>query len=244
MAKDAKPRIRAVLLDFDDTLINMKTAAYLAFNAALQSHGLRAVRFSEMLANWDRSWKEVVKELAPTHQDVEALVDKIGTAYFERFGETHLQSSVLMPGTVKMLKQLRAMKLKTAIVSRRRRRIIEEELDKFTIRPYIDSIVSREDVTQMKPAPHGVTLAAERLQVPIAQCVMVGDSPNDLKAGKTAGTMTVAVLTGPYDIETIREAQPDIIVDQVAELVAVLEKHGGGASPEVWQERTEERDEV
>jgi len=241
MAQASTPQIRAVLLDFDDTLINMKQAAYLAFNAALRSHGLRDVRFNEMLANWDRSWKEVVKELAPTHQDVDVLVDKIGKAYFERFGETHLQSSVLLPGTIKVLKTLRAMKLKTAIVSRRRRRIIEEELDKFTIRPYIDTIVSREDVTQMKPAPHGVTLAAEQLQVPIEQCVMVGDSPNDLKAGKAAGTMTAAVLTGPYGIETIRKEKPDIIVDQIADLVAILERHLGGASPEVLQKRTGER---
>jgi pyrophosphatase PpaX len=116
------------------------------------------------------------------------------------------------------------MKLLTAIVSRRRRRVISEELDKFKLRPYIDTIVGREDVTQVKPAPNALTLAAERLAVPIDQCLMVGDSPNDVKAGKAAGAKTAVVLTGPYPVETIVLENPDVMVDSIADLVTVLDR--------------------
>jgi HAD superfamily hydrolase (TIGR01509 family) len=211
-------------LDLDDTLINMKRASHLAFNDTLTRHGLRPVSYREMLANWDTSWRVVVTNIAPADTDVDKLMTKIGREYFEQFFKIHLEHSILLPGAVKTLQTLRTMKLLTAIVSRRRRRVINEELNKFKLCPYIDTIVGREDVAQVKPAPNALTLAAERLAVPIDQCLMVGDSPNDVKAGKAAGAKTAAVLTGPYPVEKIVLENPDVVVDSIADLVTVLDR--------------------
>jgi HAD superfamily hydrolase (TIGR01509 family) len=216
-------QVRAIFLDLDDTLINMKRASHIAFNDTLTRHGLRPVSYREMLANWDTSWRVVVTNIAPANTDVDSLMTEVGREYFEKFFKIHLEHSTLMPGAVKTLQTLRTMKLLTAIVSRRRRRVIKEELDKFKLRPYIDTIVGREDVAQVKPAPNALTLAAERLAVPIEQCLMVGDSPNDVKAGKAAGAKTAAVLTGPYPVETILIENPDVVVDSIADLVTVLD---------------------
>jgi HAD superfamily hydrolase (TIGR01509 family) len=177
-----------------------------------------------MLTNWDTSWRVVVTNLAPDNMDIDRLMTEIGNEYFKKFFEIHLEHSTLMPGAVKTLQTLRTLKLLTAIVSRRRRRVINEELDKFELRPYIDTIVGREDVAQVKPAPNALTLAAERLTAPIEECLMVGDSPNDVKAGKAAGAKTAAVLTGPYAVETILAEEPDVVVDSIADLVTVLDR--------------------
>jgi len=220
----SRPQIKAIFLDLDDTLINMKRASHFAFNETLTRHGLRRVSYQEMLANWDTSWRVVVTNLAPDNTDVDKLVTDIGKEYFEMFFKIHLEHSTLMTGAVTTLQTLRTMKLLTAIVSRRRLRVINEELDKFKLRQYLDTIVGREDVTQVKPAPNALTLAAERLTVPIAQCLMVGDSPNDVKAGKAAGAKTAAVLTGPYALETILTEKPDVVVDSIADLVTALDR--------------------
>jgi HAD superfamily hydrolase (TIGR01509 family) len=224
MVKVSRPQVRAIFLDLDDTLINMKRASHLAFNDTLTRHGLSPVSYREMLANWDTSWRVVVTNLAPDNMDIDRLITEIGKEYFEKFFEIHLEHSTLMPGADKTLQTLRTMKLLTAIVSRRRRRVINEELDKFELRPYIDTIVGREDVAQVKPAPNALTLAAERLTASIEQCLMVGDSPNDVKAGKAAGAKTAAVLTGPYAVETILAEKPDVVVDSIADLVTVLDR--------------------
>jgi HAD superfamily hydrolase (TIGR01509 family) len=215
-------QVRAIFLDLDDTLINMKRASHIAFNDTLRRHGLRPVSYREMLANWDTSWRVVVTNLAPNYMNVENIMTEIGKEYFEKFFKIHLEHSTLLPGAVKTLQTLRTMKLLTAIVSRRRRKIIHEELCKFELYPYIDIIVGREDVTQMKPAPNALSLAVERLMVPIDQCLMVGDSPNDVKAGKAAGAKTAVVLTGPYSMETILAENPDVVVDSIEDLVTVL----------------------
>ena len=222
MVNVSRLQIRAIFLDLDDTLINMKRASHFAFNDTLTRHGLRPISYREMLANWDTSWRAVVTNLVPDNMDVDKLMTEIGKEYFETFFKIHLEHSTLMPGAVTTLQTLRTMKLLTAIVSRRRHRVINEELDKFQLSSYFDTIVGREDVALLKPAPNALTLAAERLTIPIEQCLMIGDSPNDVKAGKAAGTKTVAVLTGPYAVETILIEKPDVVVDSILDLVTVL----------------------
>ncbi len=222
MGTELRPRIQAIFLDLDDTLINMKRASHIAFNDALTRHGLRPISYREMLANWDANWRVTVTKQASDHPDVERLLTAIGTAYFETFFAIHVQHSTLMPGAATTLHALRRMQLLTAIVSRRRQQVIQAQLDKFQLHPYIYTIVGREDVAQMKPAPDALLVAAQRLGVPIDQCLMVGDSPNDIQAGKAAGAKTAAVLTGPYPRATIDTEHPDVVLATIGDLVAVL----------------------
>ena len=222
MGTESRPRIRAIFLDLDDTLINMKRASHIAFNAALTRHGLQPVSYREMLANWDVNWRVTVTKQAPDHSDVERLLAAIGKEYFETFFAIHVQYSTLMPDAATTLHALRRMQLFTAIVSRRRQQVIQAQLDKFQLRSYVDLVVGREDVTQMKPAPDALLVAAERLAVPIDQCLMVGDSPNDIQAGKAAGAKTAAVLTGPYTRATIDAEYPDIVLATIGDLATVL----------------------
>jgi phosphoglycolate phosphatase-like HAD superfamily hydrolase len=51
---------------------------------------------------------------------------------------------------------------------------------------------------------------------------MVGDSPNDVRAGRALGAITVAVGYGLTPTETLCRAEPDHFVDSVAELADLL----------------------
>jgi HAD superfamily hydrolase (TIGR01549 family) len=207
MVENIFSQIKAVLLDFDDTIIDLKKASFLSFNYALKKHDLRSVSYKEMLANWEKSRGE--------YRD---LLVAVGEEYHHRFDKIHLQYSTLIPGTVEVLKKLKEMKIMTAIVSRRPRKIIEEELDKFNIKQYIDIIVGREDVTNLKPAPDALILVANMLNVLIEHCLVVGDSPNDIKASKAVRAKSVAVLTGYQSKINILEQKPDIVLNSIADL--------------------------
>lgn len=217
-----KKNIKAVLLDFDDTLIDMRDASYFAFNDVLRKYGLRTVSFKEMLANWDTSWREYISGLAPKDVDIDSLMPTIGREYMEGFGRIHLKYSKILPGAPEVLKGLNEMGILVAIVSRRSRRVIEEELDKFNLRQYISCIVGRESVKKQKPAPDAFLLAAEILGVPIGQCFAVGDSPSDIRAGKASGAKTVAVLTGPYEQNNVLNEEPDLVLDSIVDLLDVV----------------------
>lgn len=55
--------------------------------------------------------------------------------------------------------------------------------------------VTSEDVTRGKPAPDGYLLAARRLGVGPARCLVVEDAPPGIEAGRAAGARVLAVAT-------------------------------------------------
>ena len=65
------------------------------------------------------------------------------------------------------------------------------------------------------------------LKSPPEKTVMVGDSPEDIKAGKKANTKTVALLTGVGQRyrSTFEIMKPDYIIESVNQLPAIIKKN-------------------
>lgn len=59
---------------------------------------------------------------------------------------------------------------------------------------------------------------AKALDVQTSDCIIVGDSINDVKAGKAAGIKTVAVLSGLFSREDFTKEHPDLIIKDAAAL--------------------------
>jgi phosphoglycolate phosphatase-like HAD superfamily hydrolase len=57
----------------------------------------------------------------------------------------------------------------------------------------------------------------------MCECVVVGDSVADIKAGKNAGIKTVAVLSGIFSREELESEKPDLIIENVNKLPDFLE---------------------
>jgi phosphoglycolate phosphatase len=60
------------------------------------------------------------------------------------------------------------------------------------------------------------------MDVQMCDCVIVGDSTVDVKAGKAAGSKTVAVLSGLYSREELAQANPDFIIEKITELPRII----------------------
>lgn len=55
------------------------------------------------------------------------------------------------------------------------------------------------------------------------ECVVVGDTVSDVRAGKAAGAETIAVLAGAGKYDALLREGPDVVINSVAELVTILE---------------------
>jgi HAD superfamily hydrolase (TIGR01509 family) len=87
----------------------------------------------------------------------------------------------------------------------------------------IDTLVTNDDSPLPKPAPDAVLECCRRLSVRPGQSLFVGDTSVDIRAGKAAGTMTAAVLTGFDSRETLSHDAPDVILNQVADLAGMVD---------------------
>jgi phosphoglycolate phosphatase len=59
-----------------------------------------------------------------------------------------------------------------------------------------DFVIGSDSGFGAKPQAAPLLALADKMDIPAAACVMVGDSAHDLRAGRAAGMRTVAVLTG------------------------------------------------
>ena len=139
-------------------------------------------------------------------------------AILERHEMEAAQLSELNPGARLLLEELRRRTIVTGIITRNSAASVDVVLRRhgltFTV------IVCREDAPP-KPAPEGLLMALQRVNVAPREAVYVGDHPIDLAAGKAAGTRTIWVTNGR---EAASEPQADFVVSGLAEIVPLLEQ--------------------
>ena len=92
------------------------------------------------------------------------------------------------------------------------------ELQQFSLAKYFSHIVTAMDTHKPKPSPEALIKTVKALDVNMCDCVIVGDSVVDVRAGKAAGAKTVAVLSGLYSRSELAGEHPDLILRDVTQL--------------------------
>lgn len=106
----------------------------------------------------------------------------------------------LMPGVIEILDLLDSLGIRKAIATSARRKSLEIILDPFDLIRRFDVVVTKEEVPAEKPHPGGFLLAAEKLGVDPAECVVIEDSPRGVLAAHRAGMKCIAIpTTSTYD---------------------------------------------
>jgi HAD superfamily hydrolase (TIGR01509 family) len=93
---------------------------------------------------------------------------------------------------------------------------VEHYLDLLDARDLADAWTTSADVERTKPEPDLVQAAMEKAGG--GDGVMVGDTPWDVKAAERAGIRTVAVLTGGFSEQEVRDAGAVAVFESIAEL--------------------------
>ena len=79
-------------------------------------------------------------------------------------------------------------------------------LQALNLEQTLDVVLTREDVERPKPDPEIYRMAAEKLEVPPQECLVLEDSPNGVRAGVAAGMNVVAVAT-PFTVAGLHSSQ-------------------------------------
>ncbi len=110
-----------------------------------------------------------------------------------------------------------------AIVTTRSRYHIDQFCQQFsTLAPIIKVTCGLQDTRRLKPHPAPVQLAASRLGVPVANCLMVGDTAVDVKAARRAGAWSIGVLCGFGQRKELNRAGAHVILESTAQVADLL----------------------
>ena len=182
----------AVLFDFDGVLVDTEWAIYQAWLRTFQAHGhdLPLEVYTHCIGSDFATWSP------KTH-----LEELSGLAFDWHDLDARRQQEILrdlsgegtMPGVIGLLEQLTRSGIRRAVVSSSSHQWVEGWLEKLAFADHFETVVCRGDAPQIKPAPDLYLEAAKRLGLPPADCLVIEDSLNGMKAANAAG-MTVWIV--------------------------------------------------
>jgi len=131
---------------------------------------------------------------------------------------------VPLEGVEEVLNTLQSRGYKMALVTNAGDKTVARAKKKLSILNSFDVLVTRNTVKRIKPDPEPLLYACKVLNKHPETCVMIGDFPQDIQAGKETGTKTVAILgvNGKYTKESIRKLEPDVTLSSIGELLPLF----------------------
>jgi HAD superfamily hydrolase (TIGR01549 family) len=203
----------AAILDVDGTLVDSNYQHTLAWYRALRQHG-------QVLPVWrihrgiGMGGDQLVRELCG-----DAVEDELGEDI--RAAEKALYMAVIeevepLAGARELMEDLKRAGRRIVLASSAKPDEIEHYLDLLDARGLADAWTSAGDVERTKPEPDLVESALEKIGG--GEAVMVGDSTWDCKAAGNAGVATIAVLTGGFSEQELKEAGAVTVYRSIEEL--------------------------
>lgn len=212
-------KIKGIFLDLDGTIVD-STGAYIeAARIAFQAMGKKTPKTKVLL--------EIPKRI-----EQHLTINDITYGNTKEFLQVYLKTyySVTEVKTKPMLNvsetlQTLSEKAKLALITMRHcpNQVIQKELDYFGIAKYFTHIVTAMDTSKPKPSPEALIRCVEALDLEMCDCIIAGDSVNDVRAGKAADARTVAVLSGLFGREELVKECPDLILPDVSVLPEFIE---------------------
>ena len=212
-------KIKGVFLDLDGTIVD-STEAYLeAARIAFQAVGQTPPERKTAL-EIPRRLEKGLKISDITNGDSKKFL----SVYLKTYYSVTEQKTKLIPNVSCTLETL-SKKYKLALITMRHvnNQTVLKELEFFGISKYFTHIVTALDTSKPKPSPEALINCVKALDIEICNCIIAGDSVNDIRAGKAAGARTVAVLSGLFQCEELVKEQPDFILNDVTGLPKCIE---------------------
>ncbi len=197
---------QAVLFDLDGTLVESTFFIERLWQDWGMQHGVIPQRMSEVMHG--RPAVEIINIVAP-HVSVKDEIYALETNEISRMDGMRTYA-----GAKELLSSLPPKQW--AIVTSGSLRVATARLN-YAKLPKPDVFITADDIKAGKPAPDAYLLAAKRLRVHPADCVVVEDAPTGIQAGKSAG-MKVIGIASSHSKEELQQA--DVVVQQLADIKA------------------------
>lgn len=239
MSPEPTPKVKAVLFDLDETLIDGHAGLKATHNAVAKRLRHYLVRCGAKVSeeriraklralddrmnvttnyNRDAWWPVLLGEIDPKQKIPRQLVKELTHLYWT----TYAGKSEPYPDAEPTLVYLKGKGYKLGLVTDTdgKKGWKKRRIKRFQFAAFFDTIViSGEDTTGTKPDSEPFLLAASKLGLRASECVFVGDKPfTDIKGAKAAGMRTILLKRRDWDIGE----RADFTIKSLAELPRVL----------------------
>jgi len=216
---------KAVLFDLDGTLEDTMEAAYKTIENLRAIFGYGTAPSEEVLPvvcemNHRDAILTYLPEEVKRHGDSQSFAFRYVRWSHERFRKKHARP---IPGAIECLFELKDMGIRLALVTNNSEDAVIGYLDKYILHDIFDAHVSG-DLGLRKAEAIKFVLAKLEVQE-IGNCLYVGDTANDIREGRQAGILAVAVLSGAQSLRLLQAENPFAILNNVSELLTLIKAY-------------------
>ncbi|MCC6063544.1 MAG: HAD-IA family hydrolase [Thermocrinis sp.] len=206
--------VRLVIFDLDGTLIDSAEDIALHVGRVYRELKGRDVPADEVKKNIGDGARSLLANFFQGQELEEAL---------ERFLHYYISEPVIhtkpYEGVMETLEGLKERGILLAVATNKPHAITLEVLKRLKMLHYFDEVLGADLLPEKKPSPLPLLEIAKRLEVPPELGLMVGDSENDILAGRRAGMLTAHARWG-YKAP---QSPPDYHLDHPKELLHLID---------------------
>jgi|YNPNPStandDraft_1061719.scaffolds.fasta_scaffold02755_9 HAD superfamily hydrolase (TIGR01509 family) len=191
----------AILFDMDGVLVDSLDSWWLSLNNAMKMYTDNEITREEFIKTyWGHDLRDNLKR---------AGLDPRIVQFCNMIYSDYIYAVRLYPDTKPTLKRLHGYR--KGVITNTPRDCAKQILSKFDIDYYFDIVVTSDEVKIGKPDPEIIYKACSSLNVEPAKVIVVGDTVNDVKAGRAAGCTVVGVnVDADVTIRSLSEL-PDLL---------------------------------
>ena len=202
---------RAVIFYFDGTIIDTEQHIFETINRHLKEVGAELIStefYRQTIGGSDDVLKDYLNQ----------VVGQEGT---ERvYQDVHESSTELeiFPEIHSLMKQLKQRHIPMAIATSSYRRDIQPAFDQLGLEDYIEVIIGKEDVDEVKPSPELYLRAVQALNYNPVNCLAIEDSTNGAEAATLAGLDVIVQtnqMTSAHDFSSFNYVGKDMSADDI-----------------------------
>jgi phosphoglycolate phosphatase len=216
-------KFKALLFDLDGTLVNSRADITNSVNFTLREIGETTLPDETIHGFIGEGVRlllgRALNEIRQT-QVGEAEIDAALAVYQRQYHAHLLDNTTLYPEVIETLEHF--AHLPKAIVTNKPYGFTMPLLEGLNLLPHFKVVLGGDSLVTRKPDPLMLETAAQRCEVALKDCLMIGDSWVDIAAGRNAGVVTVGFTQGFRGRAELVEAGADYLIDRFSELKAMV----------------------
>ncbi|QOP41211.1 phosphoglycolate phosphatase [Sulfurimonas marina] len=220
---------KLIIFDFDGTLIDSVPDLAASVNFMLKKLNKKLYSIDEIREWVGNGAQTLVKRALTGKKDFQEeevnknLYEQGLPIFLESYEEKLCEHTYLYEGVKETLEDLKQRGYKMAIVTNKPYKFILPILEALGIEEYFELLLGADSLASKKPSAEPLLHAMNHFECNEKECVMVGDSKNDIIAANNANMHSIAVSYGYNYGEDISVHQPSIIIENFADIIKHLE---------------------
>lgn len=209
-----------LIFDLDGTLVDTAQDVQFCINETRAQMGLPPLSMEEARKSIGPGPNTFVDLVLP--KEKKHLLDEF-IKLFRSCYLIHLSDhSLPFDGVIDLLDELQNQGIPLAVATNKPRRYTDKLLQTLDLLKYFSGVFTPDDVFSRKPDPEIILKVLEVMNAPAERSLLIGDTDNDILAGRGAGVRTCGVTYGYGPKDVLEALHPDFIIDHPGDLLEIV----------------------